>query len=589
MPISNEIMPVAIHQNIHNSAGVYVKEDDRSATLPLEAQTISIGAIVGGSAIGPVNQPTFVTNSQEFIKIYGMPDPNISMMHYSALAFLEVSEALWVNRVAESPQYAGLTVSLEGTAVKVDPNDARWGGSGTAAQIEQNGGNPLDPDLLGKSVLSPANFPFQPNDLFILYGISTGAEFNAISVDIIPATDASIAAHAFYINVYQNNVFREKFLVTLNDNYIYAGKQCEIESRINNAVSGSQYIRCKQNQQATAFLANPAAKIVKDAIFDNDAKFFGGSSGISPSTALIVEGWQAFRSKELVDVNILINGGYTDRLVHMTMESIAKERSDCFAILDMPTNMQAVSDAVTYRNNRNPFSVTSDDNVGLSMYSASGAMIDKPMDSTYAAIYTPDVLILDRNTDRRMYVPPSGYIAAAYANTDKNYSTWFSPAGMNRGKINVLGLRYDYSQKDRDILTDNQINPIRLLAGRGIRIWGADTLKRTPSALSNINVRRLLIFLERIISSSALYSVFDPNDETLRENLTEMCNRFLKPIKNARGLYDFKVICNESNNTNEDIAAGDLNLDVYLDPILPAKRIHLTATINRTGVRFTGG
>jgi phage tail sheath protein FI len=205
------------------------------------------------------------------------------------------------------------------------------------------------------------------------------------------------------------------------------------------------------------------------------------------------------------------------------------------------------------------------------------------LDSSYSALYTPDYLVLDENNDIRLYVPPSGHIAAAYARTDEEAELWFAPAGMNRGHLNVLGVRHVYNQGDRDMLVDSQINPTRVIQGAGIKIWGADTLQTMASSLSNVSVRRLMLFLEKSLSLAALYSVFDPNDPVLRAQMVELCQRFLQPIKDARGLYGFGVQCDDENNPPEITASGDLILDVYVDPVLPAKRINLTATIQKTG------
>jgi phage tail sheath protein FI len=157
---------------------------------------------------------------------------------------------------------------------------------------------------------------------------------------------------------------------------------------------------------------------------------------------------------------------------------------------------------------------------------------------------------------------------------------------MNRGDLAILGVRKIYNQGDRDALTDAQINTMRVIPGVGYKIWGADTLQTMASALSNVNVRRLLNFIEKSVSIAGLYSVFNPNDGVLQAQLTEMTERFLNPIKSGRGLYSFTVVCNSSNNPPELIGSGDTVLDVYLDPVIPAKRIHLNAIVTKTGSTF---
>jgi phage tail sheath protein FI len=193
---------------------------------------------------------------------------------------------------------------------------------------------------------------------------------------------------------------------------------------------------------------------------------------------------------------------------------------------------------------------------------------------------------LDTYNDREIFIAPSGLVAAAYARTDSVAETWFAPAGMNRGDLNILAVGAVYNQGDRDALTDAQINSIRVIPGSGYKIWGADTMQAKASALSNVNVRRLLNFVKKSIAVASQYSVYEQHDIVLRAMLKDICDRFLKPIKSGRGLYSFYVQCDELNNPPEIVASGDLNLDVFLDPVIPAKRIHLNAIVTKTGANF---
>lgn len=237
---------------------------------------------------------------------------------------------------------------------------------------------------------------------------------------------------------------------------------------------------------------------------------------------------------------------------------------DCVAILDTPADMQGVQEAIAYRRDL------------------------LHLDSSYSALYSPDVLAADKYNDVRLYCPPSGFVAACYARTDRDYESWFAPAGMIRGDLSVAGVRDIYDQGKRDALYESQVNAIRVIDGAGIKIWGADTLQVQPSSLSNMSVRRLMIVLEKTIANQLLYAVFDPNDQALRSRIETACRSFLGGIKAARGLYQFEAICNDTNNTPASIAAGDLYVDIWCDPVLPAKRVMFNAIINRTGVRVTG-
>jgi phage tail sheath protein FI len=515
----------------HSSAGVYVREIDLSQRVA--AASSSIAAIVGESAKGPVGERTLITSTKQFLATFGKPNAALSFMHYCALAFLEHGNRLYVTRVAPNALYGGAIVSIENSLNKSD--------SFTAGMTD------------------PTIYEFKPEELFVVYGANQGTWTSDLKVYIYPNT--KVADGTFYVDVYQNGINRalESFLVHLDFKVDGYGVQLNIEEHINKR---SSLIRIKQNYEHSGLMANPKHQFVNAL---NVVSLAGGTNGTKATHSDIANAWDLYADPEHIDVNMLINGGYTVPAIQRKMTAICEDRMDCIAILDTPALSQKVSDAIAYRRNT------------------------LMADSSYAALYAPDYLILDEYNDLRLYVPPSGHIAGAYARTDEEFELWFAPAGMNRGRLNVLGVRHVYNQGDRDMLVDNQVNPTRVIQGAGIKIWGADTLQTMASALSNVSVRRLMMFLEKSLSRAALYSVFDPNDPVLQAQLTELATRFLKPIKDARGMYSFGVICDSSNNLPETIANGDLIMDVYIDPVLPAKRIHLTAIIQKTGARFVAG
>lgn len=513
----------------NSSAGVYVREIDLSQRVA--AASSSIAAIVGESVRGPVGERTLITSTQNFLATFGKPDASLTFMHYCALAFLEHGNRLYVTRVAPNAKFGGVVVGVENSM------------NATSAFIE--------------GMTDPTIYDFKSNELFVVYGANPGVWNNDISVYVYPNTKVSDGT--FYVDVYQAGINRpiESFLVHLDYRVDGYGVQINVEEHIN---ARSKYIRIKQNYEAEAYLINPKQTFINAL---NVEQFVGGENGTKATESDIVNAWDLYNDPEVIEINMLINAGYSTPAVQLKMATLCEDRMDCMAILDTPQTKQRVSDALAYRRN------------------------NLMLDSSYAALYTPDYYILDEHNDIRLYVPPSGHVAGAYARTDEEAELWFAPAGMNRGRLNVLGVRHVYNQGDRDTLVDSQINPTRVIQGAGIKIWGADTLQTMASSLSNVSVRRLMMFLEKSLSLAALYSVFDPNDPILRSQMVELCERFLKPIKNARGLYGFGVICDDSNNPVELTAAGDLVLDVYIDPVLPAKRIHLTAIIQKTGARFT--
>jgi phage tail sheath protein FI len=533
------------------SAGVYVSEQDVSQRVA--AASTSIGAIVGASAKGPIMQRTLVTSVRQFIETFGQPDPAISYMHHSALQFLNESSQLYVTRVAaHNALTAGAYLSVDDVTATTPLLKLNNFDDGTS--------NPLGKwDPFNELSFDPGQAGIE-NVLGFFCAVNPGVWNNSIFIRVRPAIKSGLTIpddpYVFYVDVFMDYVNGarqqpvESFYVSRDFKQDGFGHQMQIEEVINNR---STYIR---------YVANPyAAKSIKFLIVASEF-LDGASNGDLPVSGQIIQGWDLYKDPEVVDVNILINGGYTDEAIQLEMDTIAQHRMDAVAVLDVPFDQQDVAGAMNFaRNTLN-------------------------LNSSYSALYSPDVLIYDKYNDRNLYVPPSGFIAAAYAKTDNDYASWFAPAGMTRGNLDVRGVRVIYNQGDRDALDSVHVNPLRVIPSRGYKIWGADTTQNEPSALSNVNVRRLLNFLEKSIATSSIYAVFDPNDEILWAQLIELCERFLKPIKAGRGLYNYDVVCDHTNNTNSTIANGDVYLDVYVDPVLPAKRIHLNAIINKTGAVF---
>jgi phage tail sheath protein FI len=432
---------------------------------------------------------------------------------------------------------AAIQAALTGSTVSVVPSTT---GTNTDARVIII----VAPDSLENVALSAAS-------------VSAGTTQPTI---VITETITRIPSdNTFVLEVYKRaniNVAVEKFTVSLlfqTDGY---GRAQNIGDVINTSAARSNLIRVAQ------YVANDTGLLLS---VDTDIQWLGGGDdGAAVTSAGIVTEWNnEFSDPEDIAVRVLINAGYTAVAVQQKMVSLAESRRDCFAILDMPSDLQSMSDAISYRLN------------------------DLNINSSYGAIYTPDLNILDIFSDRTRYIPPSGHVAAAYARTDRVRATWFAPAGLNVGQIyNILNLRTRYNQAARDQMSPVQINTIVKKPGQGWVIWDAETLQARASALSNINVRRLLIVIEVSLANALDYNVFDPNDEFTRFLIRQSVNAFLQPIKDGRGLYEFEVICDNSNNKANDIDSGELNVDVYLKPVIPARFIRLQTIITSTGASF---
>lgn len=514
----------------NSSAGVYVKETDLSQRI--QGISTSVAAVIGRSSSGPVGETTLVTSVREFIEIFGKPNPRLGYMHYSALAFLKEANRLYVTRVARNAKFGGVKVKsvINGSIIEANP--------------------------FTTGELDPTTIQFANDEIFIVYGSDPGVWNNKFSVTIYPYTKIA-NTNLFQVDVVEegNTNPSESFLCSLNYQVDGFGKQLNIEKVINKS---SKLIKVKQNPNFAPLAANENIQYCASL---TAATLAGGTDGEIPTVGDYIEGWDLYKDPENIKVNMLIGAGLTDTSIQLKMDEIASHRMDCFAILDIPSDSQKTQDAIDWRRNT------------------------QNIDSSYSAAYSPDLYITDEYNDGLLYVPPSGYIAAVCALTDRTRETWFAPAGMTRGHLNIVGLRHEYDQGQRDALVENQINPMRVIYGSGVKVWGQDTLQTMPSALQNLSVRRLMIFLENSIAQSIEYSVFDPNDAFLRNSLVGRCEQFLEPVKRGRGVYGYDAVCDDTNNLPETVANGDLMLDIYIDPTLPVKRIHLTAVVTRTGVR----
>lgn len=521
-----------------SSPGTYTNEYDFSQNVLQSFSTV--GAHVGPAKRGPVGQRTLTTSEKDFVRLFGQPDARMGFSHYTSIAFLGEATQFYFTRVAPGSKYGGIVCSFDGKYNSLAP----W----TEGLEDQS--------------LYLFNNDY---DLFVIHGTNQGAWNGDISVSLIPET-RDLTSNAFWVYVYQVGQATpvEQFRVVLDYRVDGMGVQLNIQENINQR---SNFIQVLVNTDSTWLQLNESFRYINTLNVGADAypgiRLVGGDDGTTPTVSDLMNAWSLYEDVEDLEVDLLINGGQYDTDLQRYLDEIAQSRMDCMAILDVPTAQQAVSKAIQYRRG------------------------DLHIDSSYSALYTPDLFIRDDYNDLRLYVPPSGFVAAAYAATDRDFATWFAPAGMTRGKLNVKGVAQVYIQEDRDALYDNQINAIRNFTSEGVRIWGADTLQVMASALSNVNVRRLMLFIERALSKAVNYSVFDPNDELLWARLTNLCDTFLDPIVNGEGLYAKQVICDTSNNTSDTIANGDVILDVYVDPVLPAKRIKLTAIVNKTGAHVT--
>lgn len=296
-----------------------------------------------------------------------------------------------------------------------------------------------------------------------------------------------------------------------------------------------------------------------------------GRDGAAPRDADYINGYDLFASAEDVDVSLVIGGeSNATRAIHI-INNVAEKRKDCIAVLS--TRRGDVVNNASYVNKEMDDSITFRNLLPSSSYAV--------LDSGFKYIY-------DKYNDLYRYVALSGDSAGLMVRTDNERDPWFSPAGFNRGQVkNVIKLAYNPSKAARDQLYKAGINPVVTFPGQGTVLFGDKTLLAKPSAFDRINVRRLFIVLEKAISTAAKFSLFEFNDEFTRAQFRNLVEPFLRDVQGRRGIFDFRVVCDGSNNTPEVIDRNEFIGDIYVKPARSINFIQLNFVAVRTGVEFS--
>jgi phage tail sheath protein FI len=300
--------------------------------------------------------------------------------------------------------------------------------------------------------------------------------------------------------------------------------------------------------------------------------FYNGRDGATPRAADYINGYNLFKSAESVDVSLILGGGQSTATVPVhIINNISEYRKDCVAVFspreaDVVNNSgyagSEVDDIVTFRN---------------LLPSSSYAVIDSGWKYQY-----------DKYNDVYRYVPCNGDTAGTMVRTDIDRDPWYSPAGYNRGQIkNVVKLAFNPNKTERDALYKAGINPITTFPGEGTILFGDKTMLTKPSAFDRINVRRLFIVLEKAIATAAKYTLFEFNDAFTRAQFKALVEPFLRDVQGRRGITDFRVVCDETNNTPEVIDRNEFIGDIYIKPARSINFIQLNFVAVRTGVDFT--
>lgn len=305
------------------------------------------------------------------------------------------------------------------------------------------------------------------------------------------------------------------------------------------------------------------------SLANGDNYSYVDSAAIASVRAGLVSGYDLVEDPELFgDIDFLVPGHISTTVVAKLI-AIAEKRRDCVVVAS-PERSDVVNSSST--------SVKTDNVIGFfrTLPSSSYAMYD----SGYKYIY-------DKYNDVYRYVPCAADVAGLCISTTNNAETWFSPAGYNRGQIrNATKLAYSPRQAERDRLYTDRINPIVAFPGQGIVLFGDKTALASPSAFDRINVRRLFIELEKNIANFSKYQLFEINDELTRSGFRSAIEPYLRGVQGRRGIYDFLVVCDTTNNTPDVIDRNELVAEIFIKPARTINYITITFVATRTGVSF---
>jgi len=304
-------------------------------------------------------------------------------------------------------------------------------------------------------------------------------------------------------------------------------------------------------------------KLTGTNITANNTFGFDCSGASTTGTTAYKKAFAALSNTDVYDINMLLTPGIIESL-HPTVTSAARtlveDRQDAFYVMDS----NALTDSIA--------TVTNTIN---------------SIDSNYTSTYYPWVKIIDTSRNLPIWVPPSVVVPGVLAFNDAVAAPWYAPAGLNRGGLTqAIDVYNRLTQAERDTLYEARVNPIATFPNQGICIWGQKTLQARPSALDRVNVRRLLITVKKFIASSTRYLVFEQNTAATRNRFLNIVNPYLNRVRQQQGLYAFRVVMDETNNTPDLIDQNILYGQLFLQPTRTAEFIVLDFNIQPTGASF---
>ena len=558
------------------SPGVQWSEIDLTTIVP--AVSMSVGAFAGDFNWGPVNEIFTISNELDLVRYFGKPDSNTYTSFFTCANFLSYAQNLKVVRAANTSALNATTGSLGVLISNEDEYDASYSDVDTAntsgmfaARYPGDLGNGLKISVWA-SANTTAYADWEYADEFqrapgtSAYVTTKGGandEMHIIVVD--PVGKFSGVANT----VLEKYAFVSKASDAKNDdgssNY-YAhvlAQRSEYVWPINHALNSTTLV-----DETSTWGTEAEGTTFQQTSNFYTMTFSNGSRGGAVQNSDYIKAYDKFYSPEDIDISLVMTGAASQLVSEHVVDNIVGYRRDCVAFVsplmdDVVNNAgYEAADIITYRND---------------FTSSSYAVMDSGWKKQF-----------DKYNNVYRWTPLNGDIAGLCARTDFDRDPWFSPAGFNRGQIkNVVKLSWNPNKTYRDELYKNGINPVVEFKGEGVVLYGDKTMLAKPSAFDRINVRRLFIVLEKAIAKAAKYSLFEFNDEFTRAQFVALVEPFLRDVKGRRGIFDFKVVCDESNNTPEVIDRNEFIGDIYIKPARSINFIQLNFVAVRTGVAFS--
>lgn len=556
------------------SAGVEFSEIDLSTVIPSVGTTE--GAFAGDFVWGPIDQIMVRSNEVDLVALFGKPNDTTYVSFFSAANFLSYARNLRVVRAANAAVALNAT---SGTPILIkNGHDYEISYSGMEASNASGQFSAKYAGSLGNS-LKVSAWANSNTTSFATWEFSD--EFNGAPGTSVYAANLGGSNDEMHIIVIDEDGKFTGVANTVLEKYPYVSKAYDAtnddgssnyyvtvlkdRSRYIYALNHAQNTSTQVSATSTWGLAASGTTFAED---NNEytVSLSGGADG-TPNSSNLVSAYDKFANGEEVDVSLVITGDAPTVVKEHVLDNITGARRDCVGFVspqfsDVVNNEDSeAADCIVHRNEFNS--------------------------TSYGVMDCNWKRQLDKYNNKYRWIPCNPDVAGLCVRTDFERDPWYSPAGFNRGHIkNVYKLAWNPDKTDRDELYKNGINPIVQFPGEGAVLYGDKTMLTKPSAFDRINVRRLFIVLEKAITKAAKYSLFEFNDEFTRAQFVAMVEPFLRDVQGRRGIYDFRVVCDTTNNTPEVIDRNEFIGDIYVKPAKSINFIQLNFIAVRTGVAF---